>query len=47
MTRGCIALENKDMDLLYQLLPQGTPVTIVGSMDKVEDWLPQMEKANP
>ena len=47
MTRGCIALENEDMDLLYQLLPQGTPVTIVGSMDKVEDWLPQMEKANP
>jgi len=39
MTRGCIALENDDMDALYNLLPTGTPVTIVGSTDKDEQLI--------
>lgn len=30
-TDGCVALENKDMDILYQYAKVGTPVTIVGS----------------
>lgn len=34
MTRGCIALENDEMDTLYKLLSVGTPVTIVGSSER-------------
>ena len=30
MTKGCISLENKDMDMLFQIVMEGTPVTIVG-----------------
>jgi hypothetical protein len=33
MTRGCIALENDEMNTLYNQLPVGTPVTIVGSSE--------------
>jgi lipoprotein-anchoring transpeptidase ErfK/SrfK len=28
-TNGCIALKNEDVDELYDLLPVGTPVTII------------------
>lgn len=31
-TDGCIALTNEEMDIIYPLLPNGTPVTIVGSL---------------
>ena len=31
LTNGCIALEDSDMDLLFEMVPQGTAVTIVGS----------------
>jgi hypothetical protein len=30
-TEGCIALTDKEMDLVYKILKVGTPVTIVGS----------------
>lgn len=29
-TDGCVALSNADMDVLFDLIPEGTPVTIVG-----------------
>lgn len=32
LTRGCISLEDADMDSLYVLVAVGTPVTIVGSL---------------
>jgi hypothetical protein len=31
-TDGCVALKNKDMDKLFQLVGEETPVTIVGSL---------------
>jgi hypothetical protein len=31
-TSGCIALQNRDMDRIYELAKIGTPVTIVGSL---------------
>jgi L,D-peptidoglycan transpeptidase YkuD (ErfK/YbiS/YcfS/YnhG family) len=41
-TEGCIAFENKDMDVLFSQCPVGTPVAIVGSLvplDKIfEDF---------
>ena len=33
MTRGCVSLENDDMDVLFKLTGVNTPVTIVGSAD--------------
>jgi lipoprotein-anchoring transpeptidase ErfK/SrfK len=33
MTKGCISLENKDMDGLFEIVAQGTPVTIVGAIN--------------
>jgi lipoprotein-anchoring transpeptidase ErfK/SrfK len=27
-TNGCIAVSNDDMDLIWQLVPDGTPITI-------------------
>jgi hypothetical protein len=33
MTYGCIALDNKEMEELFSLLPVGTPVTIVGAVE--------------
>ncbi|GIV62281.1 MAG: hypothetical protein KatS3mg044_1147 [Rhodothermaceae bacterium] len=32
-TRGCIALANADMERLFELVPTGTPVTIVGALE--------------
>lgn len=32
MTKGCISLENKDMDRLFEIVMEGTPVTIVGAI---------------
>lgn len=36
-TDGCVALENKDMDILFRLVPPGTPVIIVGSLKSLDD----------
>ena len=33
-TNGCIALTNSDMDSLFTLVEEGTPVTIVGTLQK-------------
>lgn len=36
-TEGCIALTNKEMDQIYKIIKVGTPVTIVGSLVKLEE----------
>jgi len=33
LTRGCVSLDNRDMDELYDLVVVGTPVTIIGTME--------------
>jgi len=33
ITDGCVALDNKDMALLYEQIPLGTPVLIIGTTD--------------
>ncbi|OIO27997.1 MAG: hypothetical protein AUJ60_08290 [Nitrospirae bacterium CG1_02_44_142] len=33
MTYGCVAMENKHIEELYNIIKAGTPVTIVGTMD--------------
>jgi murein L,D-transpeptidase YafK len=33
LTRGCISLENEDMDIVFDLVEVGTPVTIVGAIE--------------
>ena len=33
MTYGCIAMENDQLNELYNLVDVGTPVTIVGAID--------------
>jgi hypothetical protein len=38
-TDGCIAVTDKDMDVLYKIIKIGTPVTIVGSVNDLEDVL--------
>jgi len=38
-TDGCIALENKEMDVVYNLCAVNTPVIIVGSRLPLEDYL--------
>ena len=39
MTHGCISLDNKDMDALYRLVEVGTPVTIVGAINDMNEIL--------
>ncbi|MDH5468091.1 MAG: L,D-transpeptidase family protein [Candidatus Aminicenantes bacterium] len=39
MTYGCISLENKDMDALFRLVEAGTPVTIVGAINDMNEIL--------
>lgn len=36
-TEGCVALTNREMDLVYKIVKVGTPVTIVGSMVDFEN----------
>ncbi|NJK85354.1 MAG: L,D-transpeptidase family protein [Bacteroidales bacterium] len=36
-TNGCVALTNKDMDIVYSLAGAGTPVTIIGSEKELKD----------
>ena len=38
-TEGCIALRDKDMDVIYNLAKEGTPVTIIGSVKDLESIL--------
>jgi lipoprotein-anchoring transpeptidase ErfK/SrfK len=33
LTKGCISLENEDMDIVFDLVEVGTPVTIVGAIE--------------
>lgn len=44
LTRGCIALEDADMDALYALAVAGTPVTIVGSLETDHPILATVKK---
>jgi len=37
MTYGCISMDNKDIDDIFNLVPVGTPVTIVGAVDYKND----------
>jgi murein L,D-transpeptidase YafK len=43
-TDGCVALENRDMDALYRMVPVGCPVLIVGSLNSL---LEVQKKAKP
>ena len=36
-TEGCIALTDSEIDVIFNLVKVGTPVTIVGSMVDIED----------
>lgn len=38
-TDGCVALTDREMDIIYRIVKIGTPVTIVGSVNKLEDLL--------
>lgn len=38
-TEGCVALTDKEMDLLYKLTKVGTPVTIIGSSRELSEIL--------
>ena len=39
MTKGCISLENKDMDRLFEIVTERTPVTIVGAINENHEIL--------
>jgi murein L,D-transpeptidase YafK len=43
MTRGCISLDNNDMDKLFAITNEGTPVTIVGAVNGTLDLLSSMK----
>ena len=36
-TEGCVALTDKEMDVVFKIAKVGTPVTIVGSMVELEN----------
>lgn len=38
-TEGCIALRNSEMERLFQMVPEGTPITIIGSLKPLNDIL--------
>jgi murein L,D-transpeptidase YafK len=40
-TDGCIALLNSEIDILYNLVTVGTPVTIVGSARSLNEIIPK------
>ena len=40
-TEGCVALSNREMDMVYRLAKVGTPVTIVGSMTDLQYVIPR------
>lgn len=37
MTYGCVSLENRDMDEVFELVPLGTPVAVVGTASPKDD----------
>jgi hypothetical protein len=47
LTRGCIALEDADMDVVYELAAVGSPVTIVGSIEADHPILAIVRKKRP
>jgi L,D-peptidoglycan transpeptidase YkuD (ErfK/YbiS/YcfS/YnhG family) len=44
-TEGCVALTNKEMDQIFDLVEVGTPVTIVGSLRNLSEL--QQERIHP
>ena len=36
-TEGCVALKDSDMDIIFRIANVGTPVTIVGSLERLSD----------
>lgn len=38
-TNGCVALRNKDMDVLYRMVSEKTPVIIVGSVEPIDKYI--------
>ncbi len=38
-TEGCVALKNRDMDLLFEHVDSGTPVTIIGSSMSLDKYI--------
>jgi L,D-peptidoglycan transpeptidase YkuD (ErfK/YbiS/YcfS/YnhG family) len=44
LTKGCVGLENKDMDHVYGLTEVGTPVTIVGAVSMENSILADLKK---
>lgn len=44
LTKGCVGLENKDMDHVYGLTEVGTPVTIVGAVSVENSILADLKK---
>jgi len=38
-TNGCVSLNNKDMDAIFSMVAEGTPVVIVGSLESLEKYL--------
>ena len=40
-TEGCVALTDREMDLVYKIVKIGTPVTIVGSMTDLDNIIDQ------
>ncbi len=45
LTNGCIGLENEAIDILYSEVSVGTPVTIVGTLESVENLLVTLKKS--
>ena len=44
LTKGCVGLEDKDMDEVYRLAGTGTPVTIVGALSLENSILAEIKK---
>ncbi len=44
ITKGCVGLDNKDMDEVYRAAAVGTPVTIVGMLSVEESILGEIKK---
>ncbi len=38
-TKGCVALTDKDIDFVYNIVSENTPVVIVGSLDPLDKYL--------
>jgi|ADurb_H2B_02_Slu_FD_contig_31_2513149_length_3472_multi_11_in_0_out_0_3 L,D-peptidoglycan transpeptidase YkuD (ErfK/YbiS/YcfS/YnhG family) len=43
-TNGCVALSNKDMDVIFSMVSENTPVVIVGSVEPFEKYLKNAKK---